>query len=247
MKLVKVGISSAIKFDTNRGFEGYKYMDVSQCYIDAVIGAGGLPYIIPTFESNNIDRLAIRFLRNLDLVIFSGGDDLNPRLWNEEPSPELSYMSQERDAFELKLMEAAVKLNKAILGICRGAQLLNVFFGGSLYQNIFTEAGANIAHKQKAQFNEASHSVQISDRSITSTIFGKEVWVNSHHHMGIKKLAENFVCTGKSKDNIPELFESKDMEKQLMMGVQWHPEMMYKSSKEMRDFFHLFFERVRKC
>lgn len=240
MKIPNIGITSTSVFDGLKHFETYRYTKLSYCFIEAVCAEGGLPLVLPIYPETADEHLLYEQVKRLDGIILSGGEDVNPRLWGDEPSKGLHDMHHARDAFEFKLIKLAHELQKPILAICRGAQILNVYFGGTLYQDIFTEANANIAHVQKAQFNEATHKVRISPTSITRSIFAEEMWVNSYHHMAVKKLAEAFICTASSSDGIIEMFERQNMDTNFMLGVQWHPEMMYKTSPEMKALFHLF-------
>lgn len=246
MKLAKIGISSDQTFSSDKHFEGYKYVRVSNCFIEAVVGEGGIPYVLPIYESEDYKTILYEQIKNLDGIILSGGQDINPRLWGEEPLPTLGNMNQVRDAFELNLIKIATELNKPILGICRGAQLLNVCFGGTLYQDIFSTDEKRLGHRQTSQFDEVIHKVKIDSSSITSKIFGKEIWVNSYHHLAVKKLANRFKCTGKASDGIIEMFENADSSDSFIVGVQWHPEMLYKKCPKMKALFTLFLDICKK-
>lgn len=238
MSRPKIGITTNIFYSKEKNFENYRYSSVSDCPISSVAHSGGIPCTIPMYETNA--EIILEHVSCFDGLIFTGGQDVNPKLWNAEPTKILKQQCHIRDAFEITLLDAAVKLKKPILAICRGCQLLNVYFGGTLYQDIFIEARAKIAHVQNAHFDESTHKVKIKKSSITKEIFGNEIWVNSYHHMAVKKLANEFICTGKSSDGIIELFESKG--KHFMLGVQWHPEMLYKTDPKMKSLFDLFLE-----
>ncbi|MEL3907727.1 MAG: gamma-glutamyl-gamma-aminobutyrate hydrolase family protein [Treponemataceae bacterium] len=238
MKLPKIGITTDLIYNTAVNFEGYQYSRVSIYYSQAILATGGIPFLIPL--CNYPKEALVELVKTFDGLIFSGGQDVNPKLWGDEPLNHIKQMSNERDNFELQLFKIATELKKPILGICRGAQLMNVFFGGSLYQDIFTEAKAKLSHVQKLRYNEPIHKVNIKKDSIMHKAFGDEVWVNSYHHLAIKKLADKFKCTGQASDDIVEMFESKDED--FLLGVQWHPEMLRERDPKMQALFQTFLE-----
>lgn len=236
MKMKKIGITTNFNFDTKQNFERYRYSLVSTCPIQAVADAGGIPFTIPIYTCS--DTQLTEQVQTFDGLILTGGQDVNPKLWGDEPRQALGQMNGERDRFELRLLKIATELQKPILAICRGAQILNVFFGGTLYQDIVTEADAKLAHVQKAAFDEVTHKVQIDSASTTHSIFGDEIWVNSFHHMAVKTLAKPFTCTGRSSDGIIEMYES--FTGAFMLGIQWHPEMLHATEPKMKALFELF-------
>lgn len=238
MKTPKIGITTDLVYGTATNFEGYQYSKVSIYYSQAVLVAGGLPFLLPLCNYSK-DALT-ELVKTFDGFIFSGGQDVNPKLWNDEPLNHITQINNERDSFELELFKLATELKKPILGICRGAQLMNVFFGGSLYQDIFIEANAQLSHIQKLRYNEPIHKVTIKKDSIMHKTFGDEIWVNSYHHLAVKKLADKFKCTGQASDGIVEMYESKDTD--FLLGVQWHPEMLCEHDPKMQALFKTFLE-----
>jgi putative glutamine amidotransferase len=189
-------------------------------YVQAVIRAGGLPMIIPVGIEEDVDQLVAM----LDGLLLSGGNDINPMLFNEEPHEYLGEVSPSRDSSELELASRMLKTGKPILGICRGLQVLNVAVGGTLYQDLHKQNdGPILQHLQKAPNTHSSHYVQVEKGSLLESMAGSErIQVNSYHHQSLKDVPPVFKVTGVASDGIIEAIESTD--KQFVFGVQWHPE-----------------------
>jgi len=189
-------------------------------YVQAVIRAGGLPMIVPVGLEEDVEQL----IAILDGLILSGGNDINPMLFNEEPHEYLGEVSPSRDSIELELARRMLKTGKPILGICRGMQVLNVAVGGSVYQDLHKQNdGPILQHIQKAPNTHPSHYVQVEIGSLLESIAGSErIQVNSYHHQSVKDVPAVFKVTGVASDGIVEAFESND--EKFVLGVQWHPE-----------------------
>ena len=189
-------------------------------YVQAVIRAGGLPMIIPVGLEQDVDQLIEMF----DGLLLSGGNDINPMLFNEEPHEYLGVVSPSRDSSELELARRMLKTGKPILGICRGLQVLNVAVGGTLYQDLYKQNDSPILqHIQKAPNTHCSHYVQLDKGSLLESIAGSErIQVNSYHHQSLKEVPSDFKVTAVASDGIVEAIESTD--EQFVLGVQWHPE-----------------------
>lgn len=189
-------------------------------YVQAVIRAGGLPMIVPVGLEQDVEQLIEMF----DGLLLSGGNDINPMLFNEEPHEYLGVVSPSRDSSELELARRMLKTGKPILGICRGLQVLNVAVGGTLYQDLYKQNDSPILqHIQKAPNTHCSHYVQLDKGSLLESIAGSErIQVNSYHHQSLKEVPSDFKVTGVASDGIVEAIESTD--EQFVLGVQWHPE-----------------------
>jgi len=189
-------------------------------YVQAVIRAGGLPMIVPVGLEQDVEQLIEMF----DGLLLSGGNDINPMLFNEEPHEYLGVVSPSRDSSELELARRMLKTGKPILGICRGLQVLNVAVGGTLYQDLNKQNDSPILqHIQKAPNTHCSHYVQLDKGSLLESIAGSErIQVNSYHHQSLKEVPSDFKVTGVASDGIVEAIESTD--EQFVLGVQWHPE-----------------------
>ncbi|ABR33043.1 gamma-glutamyl-gamma-aminobutyrate hydrolase family protein [Clostridium beijerinckii] len=205
-------------------------------YVESVIKAGGVPIILPILSDEESIRRQVELL---DGIVLSGGIDINPLLYNEEPSPKLGYIYPDKDEFDLTLVKIAYELNKPILAICRGHQILNVAFGGTLYQDLSDMSGCYIKHHQQTKDGAASHTLEIIEGSILYEILGNTALINSFHHQAIKDLAPGFKVTAYSKDKVIEAIES--CEKNFVIGVQFHPEIMTAyNDKNMLKLFEAF-------
>lgn len=206
-------------------------------YVLAVKTAGGIPLIIPT----GISQIELeQIINNFDSILLTGGGDIETSIYNGKPNPRVSNVDPERDKLEIHLARLAYKLQKPLLGICRGCQIINVAFGGSLYSDISTQYQTSIRHDCYpgiARDHEA-HSIEIEKDSKLQNIFsGDKINVNSLHHQGIKLLGENLSAVAHSPDGMTEAIEA--IEHPFFIGVQWHPEWML-TSPSMQNLFHKF-------
>ncbi|MGL5123226.1 MAG: gamma-glutamyl-gamma-aminobutyrate hydrolase family protein [Fusobacteriaceae bacterium] len=241
MKKPIIGISGSLLTDEDGDFAGYERAYVNNDYITSVISAGGIPYIIPLVED---DDIILAHAELIDGLIMSGGHDVNPLLYGEEPCNELGGILPKRDTFDISLIKTVMNLKKPILGICRGEQILNVANGGTLYQDLKFSHNSYIKHNQKKLPNFATHTVIIEKNSKLYDLLGKETIVNSFHHLAIKDIAPNFRAVAYSKDGIIEAIEKEgDI---FVVGVQWHPEMLSKNYPNMLKIFKKLISEAKK-
>lgn len=238
----RVGLSGSIIINKEKEFSGYRRAYASEDYAQAITKHFGAPVILPVTDNRYVIE---RYLDMIDALVLTGGYDIAPRFYNEEPSPKLGEVLPERDEFELKLLEYAIERQIPILGICRGMQLMNVYFGGSLYQDMSDYKDLKVKHDQVDGPTIATHTIDIKKGSKLFQAFGKEeALVNSFHHQALNKVADVFEVTARAKDGVVEAIEHKDY--LYMMGVQFHPEMMFRNDSEMdgvfREFLGRFFE-----
>ncbi len=221
-----------------------KVYTLSRRYVDAVQQCGGAPLILPpTLEGEALRRVFDR----LDGVLLSGGGDLDPALYGEPPHPVLFGLNPARDGMELDLARWAVQERKPILSICRGIQVLNVALGGSLIQDIPSQAPGALQHSfddKVIPHDYIAHSVRIKPRSRLAGVMGmEEAQTNSWHHQSIKRAADGLDIVAHSPDGIVEAVEVPGH--RFAIGVQWHPEFLYEKQPEMRRLFAALVEAAR--
>lgn len=224
-------------------FSGTERIYVNRDYVDSVLRAGATPLLLPIIA----DQEAIfQQMSACDALIFSGGQDVHPHHYNEEPSHFLEAVCYERDLYEMAALRFAIQQKMAIFGICRGLQLMNVAFGGTLYQDIAKQIPeGSLAHSQKARKDEITHAVDLADESWLQRIFKKKtLMTNSFHHQAIKDLAPEFRAIAWAKDGIIEAIEKND--DSCVVAVQWHPEMMTEKHSDMHLLFCAFVDEVKQ-
>jgi len=236
-----IGISSSIIVDDLGSFAGYKRAYVNKDYVDAVVRAGGVPLIIP-FTTNK--EVIISQAQLIDGLILSGGHDINPYNYGQEPSQKIGEIFPERDIYEMILLEESKKRDIPILGICRGFQLINVAAGGTLYQDLSLIPGNILKHNQVSNPTLKTHKIEIKKNSFISSIFGKETMVNSFHHQAIDKVANDFIVVARASDGVVEAIEHKTYK--FLVAVQWHPEMLAVNCEKARVLFSKFVEEAKK-
>lgn len=189
-------------------------------YIQSVLKAGGAPVIIPALTDGATLRSIVA---NLDGLILTGGADINPLWYGEQPVEQLQEVDPVRDQYELKLLKLATDRNIPVLGICRGEQLINVAFGGTLYQDIPSQRESHIKHVQSLPDHTPSHLLTVAAGSQLEQITGRQqLMANSVHHQAVKEVAPGFKATAFTSDSIVEAIEA--WPDRPIMGVQWHPE-----------------------
>src|SRR5690606_2283529 len=160
----------------------------------------------------------------LDGLIVTGGGDINPLLYGEEPHPSLGAVYPGSDLYEKELILEFLKLDKPFIGMCRGMQMLNVALGGTNYQDLEAEyEGKLYQHLQLAMRTHRTHSVELEEDSLLYEIMGEKKFnVNSFHHQAVKGVSDKLRVVGRAADGMIEAMESRDY--QFVMGIQWHPE-----------------------
>jgi gamma-glutamyl-gamma-aminobutyrate hydrolase PuuD len=210
---VLIGLSS------NRTSKGSFF--VPGAYVQAVMKAGGTPVIIPVITDIAVLR---NIVRNLDGLVMIGGEDIHPKYYREELLPGVNDIDSLQDIYDLMLIRLATNRQMPLLGICRGEQVMNVAFGGTLYQDIPTQyAQQTVNHKQSLPEQQGSHTVRIEQGSQLAAILGKqEVVTNTFHHQGVKEVAPGFRAVAHATDDFIEAIEASSGRP--VLGVQFHPE-----------------------
>ena len=218
-------------------FMDYTFSEYSQ----AILHAGGAPVIIPAAQ----DKKSLeRILAALQGLILSGGPDINPRRYGEEPLAGLGEVDEALDQMELLAAGMAIERDLPLLGICRGIQVLNVALGGTLYQDIPSQVPAGICHTPHADKAVNTHTVQVEPGSMLNRILGEpEIWVNSQHHQALKAVARGLAVTARARDGIVEAVELPG--RGFVAGVQWHPEGTWREDPFSQKLFGAFVNAAR--
>lgn len=238
-----IGISGSILINKGNAFSGYRRSYVNQDYVEAVLRAGAIPFIIPFNEDLEATR---EMVEKVDGIILSGGHDVNPYYYGEDPMLKIGELFPKRDVFDMELYKTAIELKKPIFGICRGYQIINVINGGTLYQDLSYADFVKIKHDQVDNPTQATHFVELEEGTFLKNILGEKYKVNSFHHQILKDVAPGFKVVAKSSDGVIESIE-KITEDNFVIGVQWHPEMLSASNEKSQEIFNEFVKKVIEC
>ena len=210
-------------------------ISVQTTYADAFARAGNTPLVLPA-ETNR--EVVARMLASVDVLLLCGGEDVDPSRYKTKPSPRLETVNQRRDAWEWLLLDEAVKRRLPVIGICRGCQLINVYFGGTLWQDLPSERPGEVVHRGK----DACHDVQIVAGSRLARSLGLNgSKVNTIHHQAVRDLAPGFRAVAFAADGVVEAIESDALP---VVGVQFHPEKLF-VLKDRNEFRVLFAEPLK--
>lgn len=210
---------------------------LNEPYVKEVMASGGIPLCIPSYADEIVETI--------DGLLLTGGFDIDPKFYGKKPHPKLGIVTLQRDLDEFQLVEKCLERNMPIFGICRGLQLLNVFFGGTLFQHIDAEYKTTIIHQQKEDRNISTHDVVVEKGSKFYSIVGeKKLAVNSLHHQGIREIGKGLKSVAFSNDELIEGIERNDYP--FCIAVQWHPEELAKIGDEpSKKLFQAFIENAK--
>lgn len=230
-----IGIAASVSAD------GGERLFAGGAYVRAVARAGGCPVVLP-FAGGAAQ--AGRHLAVVDGVVLTGGGDVGPWLYGEEPLPGLGVVCPERDEYELALVRAAAALGRPLLAICRGLQVVNVAFGGTLYQDLAGRPGV-LQHYQASRGDVAGHTVAVRAGSLLGRVLRRErLATNSFHHQAVDGLAPGLCVCAQAADGVVEAVESGTGR---LLAVQWHPEDMVGSQPLMLELFRWLAEAAAGC
>lgn len=209
-------------------------MGVKTTYIDSILEAGGTPVLVPLLDDESLLR---SIYENVDGLLIPGGEDVDPKWYGEERHPKLGNVSALRDEVEIKLVRWAHADNKPVLGVCRGLQVINVALGGSLYQDIPSQASGADEHFNAVR-DAAAHEVEVKpDSKLCSLLGAARLKVNSFHHQAVKELAAPLAVNAQAADGIVEGFEEPS--RRFFLALQCHPELLWQKSTD-RSWLELF-------
>lgn len=240
-----IGITLDYRLDDEISrYSPYPWYALRFHYSEIIRDMGGVPIFIP-FESYDKEDLISNLI---DGLLIPGGDfDVPPKFYNQEILFEDVYPAEERSVAEFKLLEICFKKNMPIFGICHGMQLLNVYCGGSLIQNIKEQTSSDINHKQTTPKNQTHHNLLLNnDSKFYDLIEGDKtnIQINSYHRQAVDKLGKNLKATAVSSDLIIEMIESEIHD--FVIGVQWHPEFLASSHNLDQVIFSSFINHTIK-
>lgn len=207
-------------------FKGKTLLYLEQSMARWVQLGGGLPYLIPTVTPG-VAVTVEDYVADLDGLLLHGGADVCPRSYGEEPLRPEWEGDQIRDDYEIELVRAFHAAGKPVLGICRGAQVLNVAFGGTLWQDQREQGQTERVHRSQELYDTNLHTVDLAPGGALATMYpgASTVLVNSVHHQAVKDVGEGLVVEARSSDDgIVEAIRLDDPAGRYVFGVQWHPE-----------------------
>lgn len=210
-------------------------------YMKVLEEQGAVPLMLPLTE--NPEELDY-FLEACDGFLMTGGPDVDPSVYGEEKSSLCKETVPIRDAMDSYILIRGAEKDKAMLGICRGMQIMNAVFGGTLYQDLGTEVPGNLGHRMKPPYDREAHKVKVLPGTpLGEMLQAEECPVNSCHHQAVKRLAEPFSVMAEAEDGIVEAIYMPD--KHFVWGVQWHPEFSYRKSEESCKIVAAFLEAAK--
>ncbi|AVK61592.1 gamma-glutamyl-gamma-aminobutyrate hydrolase [Lactobacillus sp. CBA3605] len=233
-----IGIAPGVLTVDSHMFPGRQRDYVNRDYLQSVTANGGVPLILPvTADAAMIQQ----YSQLIDGLLLCGGQDIDPLNYGEEPLAELGEIDPQRDQYEMALVRATHAAHKPVLGICRGLQLLNTLYGGTLYQDVadMPAGEGTIKHMQAQLPAYGIHHIQVAASSQLAAYLGQtKLTVNSFHHQTLNKIAPGFNVVATAPDQVVEAIEATTGG--LQLGVQWHPEMMQPTNPVMSQLFAKF-------
>ncbi|HBT20775.1 MAG TPA: peptidase C26 [Peptococcaceae bacterium] len=225
-----IGITCHMDYSAGKFVLSHYYVRVIEC-------SSGIPFILPVITH---DDLIDKYSEILDGLLLTGGVDVDPLFFGEQPRG-TREITPERDVFEMKIVRKFMALNKPILGICRGMQVLNIAAEGSIFQDINDEVPGVIKHMQEAPRWHPTHTIEIVPGTKLGKIYKKsKINVNTFHHQAVKEAAPGFCISALAADGIIEAIESS--KHKFVIGVQWHPEHLAFWDKASLRLFKAFIE-----
>ena len=221
-------------------------MDKTQIhYIEAIQKSGGIPIVLPVLEEFNSDTIK-RQVDLVDAILIQGGIDITPSFYGEEPLPELDITCKQTDQNILEVIKYAKERKIPLLGICKGMQLLNVSFGGTIYQDLKYAGLDSKSHRQSEEtITTPFHPIIVEKDGLLSKIIPnkEKLNVNSYHHQAIKDLGKGLKIEAKAEDGIIEAISGEGNE-QWIFGVQFHPEQLIRKDDEFKALFLEFVKQA---
>jgi putative glutamine amidotransferase len=211
-------------------------------YLNAIRHFGGIPVVLP---SEGSPEELTYLVSQCDGILLTGGMDIEPSLFGEEKWNDTVETTPDRDRSEALILNLAQQRALPILGICRGIQMLNVYFGGNLYQDIPTQAPSQVTHSMGAALGKTCHSCHLTPGTPLQRLLGRdEIPVNSFHHQAVREVAPGFEVMGRCEDGIIEAMY--DPTHPFCWAVQWHPERIWEAEDSSAAIFQAFIDACKK-
>ncbi|HKS96700.1 MAG TPA: gamma-glutamyl-gamma-aminobutyrate hydrolase family protein [Terriglobia bacterium] len=212
-------------------------------YFKAMLAAGAKAEELSLISAADARRVRAD---DFDGVLFAGGEDVDPGFYGEEKKYDSVHVNRARDEFEFKLLDRFMDRRLPVFGICRGTQVINVKFGGTLYQDLASEATTESQHKQSGSRSATTHQITLTDpESRLGGAFEGSCRVNSLHHQAIKRLGHGLKVTAHSEDGLVEAVEAAG-DYPFLLAVQWHPEELVAEHEEQRRLLAQFVAQCRE-
>ena len=215
---------------------------VSNTYIQSIRYSGGIPILLPVVRS---DEMLQEYVNLCDGFLFCGGNDITPLLFGQEPKNGNGRTNITLDLFQIRLMRWILKTKKPVLAICRGMQIFNIACNGTIFQDISQYTNSSLNHMQESDSRkDVSHKIKTKPGTQLRKYIGSYLYVNSFHHQAVDKIGQNLIVSATSSDGIVEAIEMDSHP--FAVGVQWHPESMFRTSVQMRELFQVFISHTNK-
>jgi putative glutamine amidotransferase len=235
-----IGITSRTVYLTRQGKQE-RSQAIAESVIAAVRHAGGLPVLLP---SSLDPESGLAIAGRLDGLVLSGGPDVDPLHFGEEPMPGLGDVDAVRDDLELALCRRSLESGLPVLGVCRGIQVMNVAVGGGIIQDLPVGAEGGVNHDVRAFRDGPGHTVTVAEGTRLRDIVGAaSIRVNTSHHQAVGEVPEPLVVCGKAKDGVVEAIEHPGHP--FWIGVQWHPHWTYEREAHAAAICRAFVEACR--
>ncbi len=233
----KIGLTMRLELETDRFYLG-------RHYCEALENFGALPMHIGLIPKREYIK---QTLAQLDGILLPGSDtDVDPLRFGAQPHPKLKRVVFVKEETDMLVLEEAENLGLPVLAICFGMQILNVFRGGTLFQDIEAEIPNSLKHEQGIPLDRNSHEVFVKENTFLSRLITTEkVYVNSHHHQAINKIGNGLTVSASAEDGVIEEIEDT-RDDRFIFGVQWHPELNWKSDSLSNQIFKTFVDTAAK-
>ncbi|MBU4293278.1 MAG: gamma-glutamyl-gamma-aminobutyrate hydrolase family protein [Actinobacteria bacterium] len=228
------------------GTDETPYYRVSRNYIEPIIKCGGIPFIIPSFISESLSEKILNIINGLIMTGGCGSSDKDDRIEVKEKPRTLRGQNERRYIADRYLIEAALKRNMPLMGMCRGMQMICEIAGGKLNDKFLDEIDTGgVLHRQESSGNFPTHMINLEEGSQLQKILGvKEINVNSFHNQFCVEPGKNFKASAWAKNGITETIESTVLN--FALGLQFHPEMMFNDYPIFIKIFKAFVDKCRE-